>query len=112
MTEALKRSERSPTRNAPVCRARRFVRILLLLLHGGTDSWHSFELVLPHLPDSIRAFALSLRGHGDSSRPSSGYRYAILPRTIAAFMDAVEFDRAVLFGHSMGRAIAQRFRGR
>ena len=40
----------------------------VIFLHGVTDSWRSFEPVLPHLPGSIRAFALSLRGHGDSSR--------------------------------------------
>ncbi len=33
----------------------------LLLLHGFADSWHSFELVLPHLPASIHAFALTQR---------------------------------------------------
>jgi non-heme chloroperoxidase len=41
-------------------------RIPLLLLHGVTDSRHSFELVLPHLPESIHAFALTQRGHGDA----------------------------------------------
>ena len=41
----------------------------VLLLHGVSDSWHSYEQVFPHLPEDIRAFALTLRGHGDSSRP-------------------------------------------
>ena len=31
----------------------------LLLLHGYADSWRSFELVLPHLPRSIRGIALT-----------------------------------------------------
>ncbi len=43
--------------------------IPMLLLHGGTDSWRSFERVLPHLPRSVHAFALSQRGHGDADRP-------------------------------------------
>ena len=42
----------------------------VILLHGVTDSWRSFEPVLPHLPPSIRAFALTQRGHGDADRPS------------------------------------------
>jgi pimeloyl-ACP methyl ester carboxylesterase len=29
----------------------------VVMLHGLTDSWHSFEPVLPHLPESIHAFA-------------------------------------------------------
>ena len=45
----------------------------VLLLHGVTDSWRSFERVLPHLPASIRAFALTQRGHGDADRPAAGY---------------------------------------
>src|SRR5262245_45048593 len=45
----------------------------LVFLHGYTDSWRSFERVLPHLPESIRAFALTQRGHGDADRPAAGY---------------------------------------
>src|SRR5215204_1095600 len=29
--------------------------IPVIFLHGLTDSWHSFELVLPHLPSSVHA---------------------------------------------------------
>lgn len=83
--------------------------IPMLLLHGLTDSWHSFESVLPHLPASIHAFALTQRGHGDASRPPTGYRYGDFATDLAAFMDAIGLESAVIVGHSMGRAIAQRF---
>lgn len=83
--------------------------IPVLLLHGVTDSWHSFEPVLLHLPDALRAFALTQRGHGDASRPRAGYRYADFAADLEAFMDAVGLGSAVLVGHSMGRAVAQRF---
>lgn len=81
----------------------------VLLLHGGTDSLHSFDLVLPHMPDSIHAFALTLRGHGDSSRPDFGYRYVDFAADVAAFMDVIGLESAVVVGHSLGRVIAQRF---
>jgi non-heme chloroperoxidase len=81
----------------------------VLLLHGGTDSWHSFEPVLPYLPASIHAFALTQRGHGDASRPPTGYRYTDFAADLAAFMDVTDLESAVIVGHSMGRAIAQRF---
>lgn len=81
----------------------------LLLLHGVTDSWHSFELVLPHLPESIHAFALTQRGHGDSSQPAGGYRFHDFASDVAAFMDALHLDQAVIAGHSMGSSVAQRF---
>jgi non-heme chloroperoxidase len=81
----------------------------LLLLHGITDSWHSFELVLPHLPESIHAFALSQRGHGDADRPVAGYRPQDFAADLAAFMDALDLGSVVIAGHSMGSSIAQRF---
>jgi non-heme chloroperoxidase len=81
----------------------------VLLLHGITDSWRSFEPVLPHLPDSIHAFALSQRGHGDADRPAAGYRPHDFAADVAAFMDALEIGPAVVVGHSMGASTAQRF---
>ena len=81
----------------------------VLLLHGYTDSWHSWELVLPHLPDSVHAFALTQRGHGDADRPDSGYRPRDFAGDVVAFMDAVGLGEAVAAGHSMGSIVVQRF---
>lgn len=81
----------------------------VLFCHGLTDSRRSFEPVLPHLPRSIRAFAVSQRGHGDSSRPETGYRVRDFAADLAAFLDAVGVERAVVVGHSMGGFIAQRY---
>lgn len=83
--------------------------IPVILLHGYTDSWRSFELVLPHLPKTLHAFALSQRGHGDSERPASGYRPSDFSADVAAFMDALKLKRAVIVGHSMGSQVALRF---
>ena len=81
----------------------------VVMLHGVTDSWHSFDLVLPRLPESIHAFALTQRGHGDASRPDSGYRYTDLAADVAAFMDVLHLKSAIMVGHSMGSSVAQRF---
>jgi non-heme chloroperoxidase len=81
----------------------------VILLHGVTDSWHSFERVLPLLPPTFHVFALSQRGHGDSSRPESGYLVSDMSRDLAAFLDAVGLGTAVIAGHSMGSMVAQRF---
>src|SRR5262245_43795806 len=83
--------------------------VLLLLLHGYTDSWHSFESVLPHLPESIHVFALSQRGHGDADRPVAGYHFQDFAADLAAFIDILELRPAVIAGHSMSSSIAQRF---
>jgi non-heme chloroperoxidase len=81
----------------------------VLLLHGITDSWRSFEGVLPHLPTSLHAFALSQRGHGDAARPVTGYYPQDFAADLAAFMDVLKLGPAVVVGHSMGSYIAQRF---
>jgi len=81
----------------------------VLLLHAYLDSWRSFEEVLRNLPDSVHALAPSQRGHGDSDRPASGYGAADLVADVAAFMDAVELDAAVLVGSSSAGDTARRF---
>jgi non-heme chloroperoxidase len=81
----------------------------VLFLHGYTDSWRSFESVFEYLPTSLRAIALSQRGHGDSERPATGYRAHDFAADLSAFMDALGIERAVLVGHSMGTQVAQRF---
>jgi non-heme chloroperoxidase len=80
----------------------------VVLLHGLTDSWRSFEPVLPHLPESIHAYAVTVRGHGDAGRPGS-YGLSDFVDDLAQFLDAVGLDSAVVAGHSMGSIIATRF---
>ena len=80
----------------------------LLLLPGLGDSWHSFKPVLDHLPDSIRAFALTLRGHGDSTHPPEGYGFRDFAADIEGFMDALTLPAAVIAAHSASGFFAQR----
>jgi pimeloyl-ACP methyl ester carboxylesterase len=81
-------------------------RIPVVLLHGFSDSHRSFDLLRPHLPSEWRVFAPTQRGHGESSKPSGGYGMSAFARDVPAFLDAVEVDRAILVGHSMGAAVA------
>ena len=81
----------------------------VVLLHGLTDSHPSYAPMTAHLPDHIRAYALTTRGHGDSDKPEHGYRLEEQAADVAAFLDAVGHEAAVIVGHSMGSYIAQRF---
>ena len=81
----------------------------VILLHGITDSWRSFQHLMPLLPRSVRVFAISQRGHGDSDKPASGYRRRDFAEDIAHFMDALDLRRAIVAGHSMGAGNALRF---
>jgi non-heme chloroperoxidase len=81
----------------------------VVLLHGLTDSWRSFERVLPHMPGSLRAVAVSQRGHGDSDKPKTGYRIRDFASDLADLLDALNLARAVIVGHSSHGLVAQRF---
>ena len=80
----------------------------LLFVHAVGDSGRAFEALFPHLPDSIHAVAPTLRGHGDSGRPASGYRSADFAADLAAFMDALRIEAAVVVGASSGGQVALR----
>ncbi len=81
----------------------------VLLLHAIADSWHAFEPLLAHLPDGIHAFALTQRGHGDASRPGAGYRVRDFAADLAAFMDSIQLEAAVIAGGSSGGFVSRRF---
>ena len=81
----------------------------LILLHGFGDSWKTFELLLPHISDSIRTIALTLRGHGDSDKPAIGYRTRDFEEDLLLFMNALCIEKAVIAGGSSGGFTARSF---
>jgi pimeloyl-ACP methyl ester carboxylesterase len=81
----------------------------VVFIHGITDSQRSYERVLGLLPDRVHAFSLTMRGHGDSGKPSKGYAPQDMAADVAAFLDAHKIERAVIVGHSMGSVVARAF---
>lgn len=81
----------------------------IIFLHGVTDSHRSFDLLREHIPDEFRAIAVTQRGHGDASKPASGYSSADLAEDLKLFMRALRIESAFIVGHSMGSFVAQRF---
>jgi non-heme chloroperoxidase len=80
----------------------------VLMLHGITDSWRSYQPVLPHLDPAWHVIALSLRGHGGSAKPADGYTPAHMADDVARFMLAMDLPPVVVAGHSMGSTVALR----
>jgi non-heme chloroperoxidase len=80
----------------------------VLFLHGYSDTWRSWEPVLPHLPESIRAIAVTQRGHGDAERPASGYLIDDLAADVGELLDELQLPRAIVAGHSMGAWVAEK----
>jgi non-heme chloroperoxidase len=81
----------------------------VVLLHAFGDSWRSFERVLPHLPRSIRAIAVTQRGHGDASRPATGYRVEDFASDLLEFLDVLALQAVVLVASSSASLTIQRF---
>lgn len=80
----------------------------IVFLHAYADSWFSYSRALPLLSREYRAIVPDQRGHGDSDKPESGYTADDYAADVAAFMEAVGVERAVLVGDSSGGLIAQR----
>ena len=81
----------------------------VILLHGLCDSWKSFEPVLDKLPESIHAFSVTQRGHGESGKPAEGYTPADFAADVAAFIAEKRLGPVILVGHSMGGITALQF---
>lgn len=79
----------------------------VIMLHGYTDSSFSYSRVLPLIDAKYRVFVLDNRGHGNSERPATGYKFSDFAADVIAFMDAKGLQKATIVGHSMGSFVAQ-----
>ena len=75
----------------------------IVLLHGGHQSAHSWDLVSLHLAQHYRVLALDQRGHGDTEWARDvAYANHEMALDAEAFIAAMGLARPVLMGHSMG----------
>ena len=75
----------------------------VVLLHGGHQSAHSWDLVSLHLAQHYRVLALDQRGHGDSEWARDvTYSNHEMSLDAEAFIAAMGLRRPALIGHSMG----------
>jgi pimeloyl-ACP methyl ester carboxylesterase len=74
----------------------------LVLVHGIADSYVAFEPLFPYLSESYRTLAVTLRGHGDATRPESGYKTKDFTEDLLMFLDHLRIEKAVLLGASSG----------
>jgi pimeloyl-ACP methyl ester carboxylesterase len=81
---------------------------VLVFLHGGGDSWHSWDRVFPLIPARYHVYALTLRGHGLSDHPEHGYATDDFAADVLDFLKQKEIHQATLIGHSLGSFVAQR----
>jgi pimeloyl-ACP methyl ester carboxylesterase len=79
----------------------------LLALHGWLDNAASYLPLLPYLAE-FDVVALDLPGHAGSDHRAPAYDYMLVDwiHDVLDALDALEWPRASLLGHSMGGAIA------
>ncbi|WP_058300255.1 alpha/beta fold hydrolase [Gorillibacterium timonense] len=79
----------------------------LLLLHGFCGSSLYWQKVIPLLAGHCRVIAPDLRGHGESEAPEEAvYSMEANADDIAALIQALDLDRPIVLGHSLGGYIA------
>ncbi|MBS1843073.1 MAG: alpha/beta hydrolase [Actinobacteria bacterium] len=87
----------------------------LLLLHGFTDTWRTWELVLPTLERRFEVLAPTLAGHaGGPSFSASGASDAFLVDAVEAALDEAGWEAPAIAGNSLGGFVGLRLaeRGR
>lgn len=85
----------------------------LVLLHGLGNEAHLWDDFVPSVAPHYRVLALDQRGHGDSDwDPEARYDAESMTDDLEAVLDALEIDRFVLIGFSMGGRVSMTFAGR
>lgn len=79
----------------------------VLMLHGITDTWRSFEPVLPWLAPDWHVVSMTQRGHGGSSAASS-LRTRDFAADAADLITTLGLPKVLVVGHSMGAVNALR----
>jgi pimeloyl-ACP methyl ester carboxylesterase len=75
-------------------------------LHGFTDTWRTWELVLGKLERQHEVLAPTLLGHAGAQPPQGEVSGALLPDAIERAMDAAGFETAHIVGNSLGGYVA------
>lgn len=81
----------------------------LILVHGFPLDRTIWAPVLAGLPNRFRVICPDLRGYGQTPATSGVYGMGLLAADLAALMDRLSLDRAVLAGHSMGGYVSLAF---
>lgn len=74
----------------------------VVLLHGTSANHAVWADVATSLASHATVVSLDQRGHGRSDKPGSGYAGDDFARDVVTVLDALEIERAVVGGHSLG----------
>jgi pimeloyl-ACP methyl ester carboxylesterase len=78
----------------------------LVLLHGFTDTWRTWELILPELERHHEVLAPTLAGHAGGPPLGDEVSDSVLADGVERAMDAAGFETAHVVGNSLGGYVA------
>jgi pimeloyl-ACP methyl ester carboxylesterase len=78
----------------------------IVLIHCYACSLHWWDSMVPLLAEDHRVITVDLLGHGGSEKPSSGYAIQDQAGLLAAALNELDVQGAVVVGHSLGGAVA------
>lgn len=79
----------------------------VIFVHGLAGNRHAWDNQFEHAQLTRRAVILDLRGHGESEPAADGdYSIQAYASDVLAVADALNLERFVLVGHSLGGAVA------
>jgi pimeloyl-ACP methyl ester carboxylesterase len=81
----------------------------LVFVHGNAGTRQNWRPQIEYFARRYRVVAPDLRGHGDSGKPTGAYPISAFVEDLARLIDALDIDRAVIAGHSMGGRVAMSF---
>ena len=77
----------------------------LVMIPGWSQTAAQFRAQIDGLSDKYRVIALDMRGHGESEKPTHGYRIHRLSKDVHEFLTANGLTNVTLAGHSMGCSV-------
>jgi pimeloyl-ACP methyl ester carboxylesterase len=74
----------------------------LVVLHGAYMNISTMGQIIPMLAETHTVYALEFQGHGRTNDVDRPITYPALADDVADFMDALDIEKADVFGYSMG----------
>jgi N-formylmaleamate deformylase len=78
----------------------------VVFVHGITDDGQCWIPVVKALPEKYDAYLVDLRGHGKSDAPETGYTLENLALDVDGLIRALQLDKPILIGHSLGAIVS------
>lgn len=80
----------------------------MIVLHGAYMNIYAMGDIIGRLAETHTVYALELQGHGRTNDIERPVTYPNLADDVAGFMDALDIEKADIFGYSMGAAAGLR----